>query len=118
MVMASLVFNICRRKLSSLYLIYIHNGHKKWLLAITGWRKEFTRTSPLNGLSIKHSMKTVDDSTSKRVLLKLRVETDTTEFHDTLVHEINASLNCAIFGKIAQIKWLQFKCRKVLVRTN
>ena len=36
----------------------------------------------------------------------------------TLVHEINASLNCAIFGKIAQIKWIRFKCRKVLVRTT
>ena len=27
----------------------------------------------------------------------------------TLVHEISASLNCAIFGKIAQIKWIRFK---------
>ena len=36
----------------------------------------------------------------------------------TLVHEINASLNCAIFGKIAQIKWIRLKFRKVLVRTT
>ena len=36
----------------------------------------------------------------------------------TLVHEINASLNCAIFGKVAQIKWIRLKCRKVLVRTT
>ena len=40
-------------------------------------------------------------------------------FHGyTLVHEMNASLNCAIFGKIAQIKWIRLKCRKVLVRTT